>query len=72
MSNFKKYRRKNISEMRAYVEGEVLDNKISISEADLKAGSPKIGDLIARNPNNHEDQWLVAKKYAEDNLELID
>jgi len=45
--------------------------EISISEADRKNGSPKMGDMIARNPKNHEDQWLVAKAYFEDNLELI-
>lgn len=27
--------------------------------------------MIARNPKNHEDQWLVAKKYFEDNFEEI-
>ena len=34
--------------------------KVSISEADLNNGSPKIGDMIARNPKNHNDKWLVA------------
>lgn len=58
--------------MRPYVEGEKLDSKVSISDADLKAGSPKLGDMIARNPKNHNDQWLVAKAYFEDNLEPID
>jgi len=72
MSEFKQYRRKSVSEMRPYVEGETLDGKVSISEADLKAGSPKLGDMIARNPKNHEDQWLVAKAYFEDNLEPIE
>jgi hypothetical protein len=72
MSEFKQYRRKSISEMRPYVEGEILDDKVSISEADLKAGSPKAGDMIARNPKNHEDQWLVAKVYFKDNLEPIE
>lgn len=72
MSGFKQYRRKSVSEMRPYVEGEILDDKVSISEADLKAGSPKVGDMIARNPKNHEDQWLVAKAYFEDNLEPIE
>lgn len=42
---------------------------VSISQADLDNGSPKRGDMIARNPNNHTDQWLVAAKYFEDNLE---
>lgn len=72
MSEFKQYRRKSVSEMRPYVEGETLDGKVSISEADLKAGSPKVGDMIARNTKNHEDQWLVAKAYFEDNLEPIE
>ena len=72
MSEFKQYRRKSISEMRPYVENEKLDSKVSISEADLKNGSPKIGDMIARNPKNHNDQWLVAKAYFEDNLEPIE
>lgn len=72
MSEFKQYRRKSISEMRTYVEGETLDGKVSISEADLKDGSPKLGDMIARNPKNHDDQWLVAKAYFEENLEPIE
>ncbi len=72
MSEFKKYKRKSTSEMRPYVVGEILDyNEVSISEADLKAGSPKVGDMIARNPKNHKDQWLVAKDYFNDNLEQI-
>ena len=52
---------------------ETKDNLIpvSISYADLKAGSPKIGDMIARNPKNWLDQWLVAKDYFEENLEEI-
>jgi hypothetical protein len=72
MSEFKQYRRKSVSEMRPYVEGETLDGKVSISEQDLNAGSPKVGDMIARNPKNHEDKWLVAKAYFEDNLEPIE
>lgn len=57
--------------MRPFVEGEILDPKVSISQADKDAGSPKLGDMIARNPKNHEDQWLVAKDYFEENLEEI-
>lgn len=71
MSEFKQYRRKGLSEMRPFIEGELLDSKVSISQADLDNGSPKVGDMIARNPKNHEDKWLVAKKYFEENLELV-
>lgn len=67
--NWKQYKRKGLSEMRPYVEGEEL-SRVSISAADRDNGSPKIGDMIARNPINHDDQWLVARKYFEDNLEL--
>lgn len=44
---------------------------VSISQADLENGSPQIGDMIARNPKSHDDQWLVAKKYFEDNFEPL-
>lgn len=69
MSEFKKYRRKQIAELRSYVPGEVLGPQISISQADRDAGSPKNGDMIARNPANHADQWLVSKDYFEQNFE---
>ena len=72
MDGFKQYVRTNISEMRPVHKNELpqdgIDNTISISQADLEAGSPKIGDMIARNPTNHNDQWLVAKKYFTENF----
>jgi hypothetical protein len=70
MSDFKQYRRKQIAELRPYVPGERLDG-VSIAVVDVEAGSPKEGDMIARNPKNHNDQWLVAKKYFEDNFEPL-
>ena len=71
MSEFKKYRRKQIAELRRYVPGEVLAPSLSISQADRDAGSPREGDMIARNPANHDDQWLVAKEYFEANFEEV-
>lgn len=68
MSEWKQYRRKGLSEMRPYVPGEDVST-VSISDADRKNGSPTTGDMIARNPKHHADQWLVARKYFEDNLE---
>jgi hypothetical protein len=70
VEEFKKYRRKQISELRPYEAGEDLAG-VSVSDADKKAGSPKLGDMIARNPSNHADRWLVAKKYFDENLELV-
>jgi hypothetical protein len=70
MAEFTQYRRTQIAEMRPFVVGEYMD-MISMSAEDLKAGSPKAGDMIARNPKNHDDKWLVAAKYFADNFEPI-
>jgi hypothetical protein len=67
---FKPYRRRQIAELRPYEPGEVL-NGVSISQPDRDAGSPKAGDMIARNPKNHADQWLVAAAYFADNFEPV-
>ena len=45
--------------------------EVSISAEDRKNGSPKSGDMIARNPNNYKDQWLVAEQYFRDNFEPL-
>lgn len=71
MTQFNQYRRKQISELRPFVEGEVLSDRVSVSPADREAGSPKAGDMIARNPKNHDDQWLVAAQYFNDNFEAV-
>jgi hypothetical protein len=68
MSEWTKYRRKQIAELRAYTLGENLAG-VSISEADKANGSPKEGDMIARNPKDHSDRWLVSAQYFLDNFE---
>lgn len=65
---FKRFRRSQIAELRPYEPGEVLSG-VSISAPDREAGSPKLGDMIARNPVNHKDQWLVAAAYFATNFE---
>jgi len=70
-AEFEKYQRVDMAELRPYVPGEDLKG-VSISEADLKAGSPKPGDMVARNPKNYDDTWLVAKEYFEDNFDLAE
>ena len=76
MSQFKQYQRTAIAEMRPVTALEAKDThaelfNISVSQADINAGSPKLGDMIARNPKDHLDQWLVAKQYFQDNFEEI-
>lgn len=70
MTEFRQYRRRELAELRPYVSGERM-NGISISHPDQQAGSPKLGDMIARNPKNHLDQWLVAAQYFADNFEPL-
>ena len=42
--------------------------RVSISNVDKRENnSPKIGDMIAINPENPTDQWLIEEKYFKDN-----
>lgn len=75
MEDFKKYRRTTIAEFRPVTQRDIdrFANSIySVSIEDLQKGSPKIGDMIARNPKNHLDQWLIAKDYFEQNFESLE
>jgi len=67
MNEFKQYKRKGLSEMRPYIKGEDLTG-VSVSATDDP--ETDVG-MIARNPLNHTDQWYVARKYFEDNLEEV-
>jgi len=64
---YEKYQRTAVAEMAEWHPGFDMTG-VSVSEADQKAGSPKAGDMIARNPKNHEDRWLVAADYFVDNF----
>jgi hypothetical protein len=80
MSEFKEYLKSNKAEIRAITQNDIIlfnnDDKlpapfqfnISISGEDLKNGSPKIGDVVGRNPKNRLDQWLIAEKYFKENF----
>ena len=86
MKEFKEYERSHIAEMREVTQADidVFNNhkfihisdypfgyNVSISDADKNNGSPKIGDMIARNPKDYSDQWLVAEQYFKDNFKTI-
>jgi len=65
MSEWNKYERKALpAEMRPYQPGEDLTG-VSVGDDDRKNGSPKQGDMIARDPSNHDDKWLVNAEYFE-------
>lgn len=87
MTTFKQYRRTQIAEMRPVTASDIQRYResgnlhiyskygekitVSISQADLENGSPMIGDMIARNPKNHNDLWLVSEEYFDDNFEEL-
>ena len=70
MKEFTKYRRTQIAEGRPWYPDDDMKG-ISVSEADTSNGSPQLGDMIFRNPADHTDRWLVAKKYFETNFEPV-
>ena len=72
MSKFKQYTRTSIIEMRPVTNADTFASlrkeRVYISSADAKTGSPKVGDQIIRNSENHDDKWLVAEKYFNKNF----
>lgn len=80
---FRKFKRIQIAELREVTETDIHDFQykgaikiepgvvVSVSSEDKINGSPKLGDMIARNPKNNLDQWLVSEQYFEDNFEVV-
>jgi len=68
---FTHYRRKQIAHLRPWYEGYDM-SRVSVSAPDREAGSPKPGDMIAINPKNPDDRWLVAAQYFADNFEPVE
>jgi len=64
---FRKYKRLGYAEMIPW-DNTIDMSRVSVSQSDLENGSPKIGDMIAVNSKSHDDQWLVAEKYFNDNF----
>ena len=67
------YRKTGITEMEPYdpsYHNALRMTLVSMSQADRENGSPKLGDMIAHNPKNPRDEWLVAEKYFKDNYKV--
>ena len=50
-----------------YVD-KTQSHSVSISDADLSSGSPRVGDVIAVNEDNTADQWLINRDYFHENF----
>jgi len=69
MSEFKLYKRKpTFIAMRPWSPGEDLEG-VSISCADRDAGCPMDGDMIAMDPDEPTDLWLVNSDFFSRNYE---
>ena len=57
----KLYRKKGTVEVERWTPGIDMEG-VSVSDADKAAGSPKTGDVIARNRDGDpKDRWLIAQ-----------
>lgn len=74
MSEFKKYRRTNIAEMRDFTDTEINSGLVGVSVSDEDNKLPHfefIKGKVARNPENHKDQWYVSREYFLGNFESV-
>lgn len=65
-NTWREYARTGSIEARPYKPGEDLSG-ISVSDED----EPSKGDMIARNPENHDDKWLVDQEYFKNNYKEL-
>jgi len=69
-ARYRRYRRTQQAWLAEWTP-DVDMSRISISAEDRAAGSPRDGDMIACNPANHADQWLVSAAYFAGNFEEL-
>lgn len=58
----KTYRKRGTIEAEAWQPGIDMTG-VSVSPNDAENGSPKTGDMIARDPENPADRWLISATY---------
>jgi hypothetical protein len=66
VSSWKTYLRTGSCEARPYILGEDMTG-ISVNKEDVHEVSTTGGGMILRNPENHQDQWYVAKAFFANN-----
>ncbi len=67
----KLYRKKALQPMEPWTSDTDMTG-VSVSEDDSLAGSPQVGDMIAHNPANPEDRWLIASAFFNANYEPVE
>lgn len=64
------FRKSATQPMEPWVPGYDMDG-VSVADPDRMNGSPKEGDMIAVNPADPTDRWLVAAAYFAANYEEV-
>ena len=64
----KNYRKKQLQPMEPWTSETDMVG-VSVSDADKANGSPKDGDMIAVNPSDASDRWLVSADFFAANYE---
>lgn len=67
---FVQYSRITIVEMRPYVEGEDMTN-VYVDPVLVEHGHPEEGDMIARNPRDRDEMWLMTRENFSTNFETM-
>lgn len=67
---FVQYSRITIVEMRPFVVGEDMTN-IYVDPVLVEHGHPEEGDMIARNPRDRDEMWLMTRENFSTNFETI-
>lgn len=71
MTTWLRYHNKPIvAEMIAWTPGFDMAG-VSVSDVDKAAGCPKDGDMIRRNPDDHNDRWLVNAAFFKKNFDDV-
>ncbi len=70
MGVFKTYRRRAVIEVEPWVKGYDTQG-VSVNSAAGRKGSPKAGDVIARNPKDYTDRWLITEQQLKSDFEIV-
>ena len=65
------YRKIRTQPMSPYDPKHGLPFGCSVSQADTDNGSPRVGDMIAVDPKDETNTWLVAEKFFKENYESV-
>jgi len=67
---WKKYRKGTITEMMPWTPDVSMD-AVTVG-VEFRANHPRKGDMVARDPNNPSDMWLVVEEFFDNNYVLVE